>query len=313
MERSNSTIDSNSSLGFAEEDYTPLKGTAIKELEVFIFMKPSTIRLDPYIMHVIAYLQTFSINCYITNQVLDLLKSSISSAVEGNDIDTEDHEIPKIDLDSLKIFTDKNQSVINRLITLGGDGTIVQAIKLFYKNKCPKMITFSDESIGYLCSFQSSKYEEVLYHSLIKIAVDREEYDILTEFDDKDMNYGIPYVEIRERVVLKVAFDDFEKPVKSSFSPEYTKRPKFGNLYSLNQISIDRGSFNFLTNIDCYLNGNLLTVIQGDGVIISSPTGSTAYNMSAGGSIVYNYVNCLLLTPICPHSLSFRPLVLPDN
>lgn len=97
------------------------------------------------------------------------------------------------------------------------------------------------------------------------------------------------------------------------FSPTKTKKPKFGSLYSLNQITVDRGSFNYLTNIECFLDGHLLTVIQGDGVIIATPTGSTAYNMSAGGSIVYNYVNSLLLTPICPHSLSFRPLILPDS
>ena len=56
-----------------------------------------------------------------------------------------------------------------------------------------------------------------------------------------------------------------------------------------------------------------MTSIQADGVIVSTPTGSTAYNMSAGGSIVHSKVNALMLTPICPHSLSFRPLVLPDT
>lgn len=53
--------------------------------------------------------------------------------------------------------------------------------------------------------------------------------------------------------------------------------------------------------------------MQGDGLIISTSTGSTAYNMASGGSIVYNEVPCILLTPICPHSLSFRPLILPKN
>jgi NAD+ kinase len=113
--------------------------------------------------------------------------------------------------------------------------------------------------------------------------------------------------------VLKVHFEDKDKKVESWASPGKIKKPKFGSLYALNQITIDRGSFNYLTNIECYINGHPLTVIQGDGVIIASPTGSTAYNMSAGGSIVYNYVHSLLLTPICPHSLSFRPLILPDN
>ena len=160
------------------------------------------------------------------------------------------------------------------------------------------MITFGQESIGYLCCFESAKYEEVIYHSLIKIAEDREEHDIPIKFEDDDEKYGKPFVETRERVALKVVFDDLETNVESSFLPGKPKKPKFGSLYALNQIIVDRGSFNYLTNLECFINGHPLTVIQGDGVILSSSTGSTAYNMSAGGSIVYNYVNCVLLTPI---------------
>lgn len=62
-----------------------------------------------------------------------------------------------------------------------------------------------------------------------------------------------------------------------------------------------------------YVDGNFLTLVQADGVIVSTPTGSTAYNMSAGGSIVHTGVRAVLVTPICPHSLSFRPVLLPDN
>lgn len=103
--------------------------------------------------------------------------------------------------------------------------------------------------------------------------------------------YGEPFVEQRERVVLKVLFDSDDKSVKSKFNKKKDTKVKFGTLYALNEITVDRGPFNYLTNIECEINGHFLTSIQGDGVIISSPTGSTAYNMSAGGSIVYNYVN----------------------
>lgn len=58
----------------------------------------------------------------------------------------------------------------------------------------------------------------------------------------------------------------------------------------------------------------MLTIMQGDGVLISTPTGSTAYNLSCGGSIVHYTAQVICLTPICPHSLSFRPIILPaDN
>ncbi|CAI2368532.1 unnamed protein product [Moneuplotes crassus] len=314
MERSYSTIDKTSSTQHLEaEEFTPLKSLPIKSLKVFIFMKPSKKVLDPYIKRVIEFLQRFSISCYVTEPVMQLLKESFIEPAEVEDDQSSSYsDTTKIDLDCIEIFSEENQSSINRIITLGGDGTVVQAIKLFVKDKCPEMITFGQESIGYLCCFEGSEYEEVLYHSLIKIAEDRNDYDIFIDFDE-DKKYGNPYVEKKDRVVLKVLFDGLDPDVSSKITPGKTKKPKFGSLYALNQIIVDRGSFNYLTNLECYINKNPLTVIQGDGVILSSSTGSTSYNMSAGGSIVYNYVNCVLLTPICPHSLSFRPLILPDD
>ena len=64
---------------------------------------------------------------------------------------------------------------------------------------------------------------------------------------------------------------------------------------------------------DVYINDDLLTTVQGDGMLISTPTGSTAYNLSCGGSIVHPNANVISMTPICPHSLSFRPIILPDT
>jgi NAD+ kinase len=56
-----------------------------------------------------------------------------------------------------------------------------------------------------------------------------------------------------------------------------------------------------------------VTTVQGDGLILASPTGSTAYSLSAGGSMVHPNVQAILVTPICPHSLSFRPILVPDS
>jgi NAD+ kinase len=68
-----------------------------------------------------------------------------------------------------------------------------------------------------------------------------------------------------------------------------------------------------LTKLECYIDGNYVTIIQGDGLIVSTPTGSTAYNLAAGGSMVHPAVPCILFTPICPHTLSSRPLVFPEH
>jgi NADH kinase len=84
-----------------------------------------------------------------------------------------------------------------------------------------------------------------------------------------------------------------------------------GDTYALNEVIVHRGSSPHLKIIDVSVGGRFLTEGVADGMIISSPTGSTAYSLSSGGSIVHPLVPSLLLTPICPRSLSFRPLVLP--
>ena len=68
-----------------------------------------------------------------------------------------------------------------------------------------------------------------------------------------------------------------------------------------------------LSNLDCYCNGIYVTSVQGDGLIIATATGSTAYSLSAGGTMLHPRVPAICFTPICPHSLSFRPVVFPEN
>ena len=82
-------------------------------------------------------------------------------------------------------------------------------------------------------------------------------------------------------------------------------------MQAMNEISITRGDGAGMCSYEVYVNGTLLTVVQGDCVLISTPTGSTAYNLSCGGPIVHNSAQVVCLTPICPHSLSFRPIILP--
>ena len=83
------------------------------------------------------------------------------------------------------------------------------------------------------------------------------------------------------------------------------------NLLVLNEVVIDRGPSPYLSNIDLYLDGKHITYVQGDGLIVSTPTGSTAYAVAAGASMIHPSVPAIMVTPICPHSLSFRPIVVP--
>jgi NAD+ kinase len=80
---------------------------------------------------------------------------------------------------------------------------------------------------------------------------------------------------------------------------------------ALNDVVISQSSVARMISIDTFVNNDFLTTYRADGLIISTPTGSTAYSLSAGGPIVYPRIDALVLTPICPHALSHRSVVIP--
>ncbi len=84
-------------------------------------------------------------------------------------------------------------------------------------------------------------------------------------------------------------------------------------LYAFNDVVISKDLISSMINIQIDTNESFLNTYRGDGLIISTPTGSTAYNLSAGGPVVYPLTESFILTPICPHSLTQRSLVLPSN
>jgi len=84
----------------------------------------------------------------------------------------------------------------------------------------------------------------------------------------------------------------------------------------LNECVVDRGTTSSLVRLVLFNSRDgdqPVTIVQGDGLIVATPTGSTAYSLSAGGSMVHPSVPAILVTPICPHSLSFRPILVPDS
>ena len=110
--------------------------------------------------------------------------------------------------------------------------------------------------------------------------------------------------------------------LESIISGDYTIFPRMvlevsingGITYqALNDLVVDRGESFRLLKCSLSLNGNLITNYSADGLILATPTGSTAYNLSAGGPIVAPWLSLVTVTPICPHSFSSRPIVLPAD
>ncbi|KAL3690681.1 hypothetical protein R1sor_004332 [Riccia sorocarpa] len=169
---------------------------------------------------------------------------------------------------------------IDIVITLGGDGTVLWAANLF-KGPVPPLVSFSMGSLGFMTPFQSDRYQECL-ETVMK---------------------GPVFITLRHRLHCRIIRN------KDNGGTE----PEVEDHLVLNEVSIDRGMSSYLTNLECYCDNLYVTCVQGDGLILSTPSGSTAYSLAAGGSMVHPQVPGILFTPICPHSLSFRPLILPEH
>ncbi|OMP09550.1 hypothetical protein COLO4_05366 [Corchorus olitorius] len=154
-----------------------------------------------------------------------------------------------------------------------------QAASMF-KGPVPPIVPFSLGSLGFMTPFHSEHYKEYL-DSILR---------------------GPISITLRHRLLCRV--------VRDAAKNEYeTEEP----ILVLNEVTIDRGISSYLTNLECYCDNSFVTCVQGDGLILSTTSGSTAYSLAAGGSMVHPQVPGILFTPICPHSLSFRPLILPEH
>ncbi|KAI8621209.1 ATP-NAD kinase-like domain-containing protein [Chytriomyces sp. MP71] len=169
------------------------------------------------------------------------------------------------------------------VVTLGGDGTVLYTSSLF-QNRVPPVVPFHLGSLGFLTIFEKSTYAAVLG-------------DIL---DGKPQ-----FVNMRMRLEAQV----YQNP-----EPEGSGLGKL--VFSrkvLNEVVVDRGQHSTMVNLDLYGDGYHITSVLADGLVVATPTGSTAYNLSAGGPLVHPSKSSVLVTPICPHALTTRPMILPSS
>ena len=157
------------------------------------------------------------------------------------------------------------------LISLGGDGTLISLSRRSFKYNKPILGIYAGR-LGFLTDIKAHEIELFL--------------DNL--FENR--------YRIDKRMLLEISLHVEDKIQK---------------IVAFNDAVFLRDNITKMSRVDAFIDGHMINSYRGDGLIVSTPTGSTAYNISAGGPVVYPLTQALILTPICPHSLTQRPLVLP--
>ena len=164
---------------------------------------------------------------------------------------------------------------IDLAMVIGGDGTLLRAARLVY---------------GYEIGI---------------LGINRGYLGFLSELEIDELEQYLP----------QILQGDFHRERRTMLEAKTYRQGKLiGTEVALNDMVITKGALARLINIEVTMDDNIpVEQFLGDGLIISTPTGSTGYSISAGGPIAYPDLDIFLMTPICPHSLSVRPIILPSN
>jgi len=159
------------------------------------------------------------------------------------------------------------------IFAIGGDGTILSTVRRIGKKQKPIM-GIHIGGLGFLSECSENNFEKSIHYVV-------------------NNEYGISKRMILETKILVNGKEEI--------------------YWSLNDVVVDHGPSARILKTEVHVSDNYLNTYEGDGLIISTPTGSTAYSLSSGGPIIYPDINTITVTPICPHSLSARPIVLKAN
>jgi NAD+ kinase len=162
---------------------------------------------------------------------------------------------------------------IDALLTLGGDGTLLRGARLLGGHEVP-ILGVNMGHLGFLTCCPADQLE----HSLLRFS--RGDYTV------------------ESRILLQVAVSDKSRKVR-------------GQWLALNDVAVHKGGFARVVPLRVSVDHELIASYSADGVVISTPTGSTAYSLSAGGPVVVPTLETIIVTPISPHTLAIRPVVLP--
>ena len=210
---------------------------------------------------------------------------------------------------------------VDLIVTFGGDGTILHAASLFTTaSSVPPVLSFSMGTLGFLGEWKFSEYKRAFREVYMSGATSERHTSLQPSSDQKTANGQTGWSSIRGKTLgstrgakilirqrLRIGVFDAQGNRLTSNGDAAS------DMHAMNEVILHRGKDPHLAIVEVYVGGRFLTETVADGMIISTPTGSTAYSLSSGGSIIHPLVPSLLLTPICARSLSFRPLVLPAS
>ena len=160
------------------------------------------------------------------------------------------------------------------IVTLGGDGTLI-GVARYVRGSSPVFVGVNFGNLGFLTEVRPDELMKTLEDALAG------------------------KVSCAERVLLHVVV---ERDGKNVFESQ-----------AVNDVVVQKGARAPLPELDLGVNGHDVARIRADGIIFATPTGSTAYSLAAGGSIAHPSLSVILVTPVCPHSLTNRPLILPGS
>ncbi|KAF5544835.1 serine threonine kinase [Fusarium phyllophilum] len=196
------------------------------------------------------------------------------------------------------------------VISLGGDGTVLYASWLFQRI-VPPVLSFALGSLGFLTKFDFEDYQQTLLTAFTKgVTVSlrlRFEGTVMRSQPRKRAQLSKGSEEDEEQ-----SRDLVEELIGEEREDEHTHRPD-GTFEILNEVVVDRGPNPTMSTTEIFGDDEHFTSVLADGICVSTPTGSTAYNLAAGGSLCHPENPVMLVTSICAHTLSFRPIILPDT
>ena len=184
------------------------------------------------------------------------------------------HNILKSSCETFTSDKDLNQN-IDFLLSIGGDGTILRAATFIRHLQIP-ILGINAGRLGFLAKVQKDNVSDLLTQIIAG------------------------HYKVSERSTLQLS---------ASAPIDFNNQADF----ALNEITVSRRDTTSMITVETYLNDEYLTSYWADGLIISTPTGSTGYSLSCGGPILTPNVNSLVITPIAPHNLNARPLVINDD